>query len=141
MACSEARLVSWLAAAAGSAGDSHSAAPQVAQLLAALVNGGFALRAEAVATQAGPDAEGAAAAGANVLSASASAGGLSGFTVRLDGPANQWGAAALAARGAAAPNDYVGYAVAAFLRQSGRGGFRYSSRITGAGMEQRWTLG
>ena len=108
-------------------------------LLDALLRGGFALRAELLPARQS--------AGGRQADEASSSGGeraespLAGFTLRLEGPANLWSCAALAARGAM-PNDYAAFAAAALLRRSGVRGFSFSSRVIdgGTATSSVWTL-
>ena len=61
-----------------------------------------------------------------------------GAGIRL-GPANLWGAQALAARGVSPPNEYLGYALTGFCRASGVRS-AYTARTTDTGTELAFTL-
>ena len=54
--------------------------------------------------------------------------------VYVSGPANLWGAQALAARGVSPPNEYLGYALTGFCRASGVRS-AYTARTTDTGTE------
>ena len=59
--------------------------------------------------------------------------------VFVAGPANLWGAQALAARGVSPPNEYLGYALTGFCRASGVRS-AYTARTTDTGTELEFTL-
>ena len=59
--------------------------------------------------------------------------------VYVSGPANLWGAQALAARGVSPPNEYLGYALTGFCRASGVRS-AYTARTTDTGTELAFTL-
>ena len=59
--------------------------------------------------------------------------------VYVSGPANLWGAQALAARGVSPPNEYLGYALTGFCRAS-RVRSAYTARTTDTGTELEFTL-
>jgi hypothetical protein len=62
------------------------------------------------------------------------------FRVRMGGTATLWAMQSLAARASTPSCDFVGYAVAAFLRASGWADAAYSSQASSTALEQEWTL-
>ena len=59
--------------------------------------------------------------------------------IAVEGPANLWGAQALAARGVSPPNEYLGFAITAYCRASGVGSF-YASKATDVAVEIELTV-
>jgi hypothetical protein len=57
----------------------------------------------------------------------------------VEGPANLWGAQALAARGVSPMNEYLGFAITAYCRASGVGSF-YASKATDVAVEIELTV-
>ena len=57
----------------------------------------------------------------------------------VEGPANLWGAQALAARGVSPMNEYLGFAITAYCRASGVGSF-YVSKATDVAVEIELTV-
>ena len=59
--------------------------------------------------------------------------------VTVAGPANLWGARALASRGASPPNEYLGYALTAYCRASGVGS-SYFTKASETAVELEFTV-